>query len=44
MIVILLQFQRLFLGIEDFLKQQPGELTETLRIAVHTGIFAHNIL
>ena len=44
LIVILLQFQRLFLGVEDFQKQQPGELAEALRIAVHAGVFAHNVL
>ncbi|GAR77024.1 hypothetical protein NGUA18_04958 [Salmonella enterica] len=44
LIVILLQFQRLFLGVKDFQKQQPGELAEALRIAVHAGVFAHNVL
>ena len=44
LVVILLQFQRLFLGVEDFQKQQPGELAEALRIAVHAGVFAHNVL
>ena len=44
LVVILLQFQRLFLGVKDFQKQQPGELAEALRIAVHAGVFAHNVL
>lgn len=44
LVVFLLQFQRLFLGVKDFQKQQPGELAEALRIAVHAGVFAHNVL
>lgn len=44
LIAILLQFQRLFLGVKDFQKQQPGELAEALRIAVHASVFAHNVL
>ncbi|MNU82005.1 hypothetical protein D3C71_716830 [compost metagenome] len=43
-VVILLKLQLLFLGVEHFQKQQPGELAETLSIAVDTGVLAHDVL
>ena len=43
-VVILLKLQLLFLGVEHFQKQQPGELAEALGIAVDTGVLAHDVL
>lgn len=43
-VVILLKLQLLFLCVEHFQKQQPGELAETLGIAVDTGVLAHDVL
>lgn len=43
LVVILLQFQRLFLASKIF-RNSSRELAEALRIAVHAGVFAHNVL
>ena len=43
-VVILLKLQLLFLGVEHFQKQQPGELAEALGITVNTGVLAHDVL
>ena len=38
------QFQFFFQRIEDFQEQQPGQLRDALRVAIHAGVLAHDVL
>jgi hypothetical protein len=44
MAVVFEQVQFSFPVIENFLKKHPYQLTDTLGVAIHADIFAHDVL
>src|SRR5690625_5730049 len=43
-VVVLEEFTLVLAGMEDLEEKQPAELAETLRIAVHPDVLAHDVL